>query len=173
MKKKLYCSPDRKLCGVCSGIADYYNIDPTIVRLVAVLIGLATQVLPALIVYFVIALVIPKAPDNYYQLYQNTSRRLTRSHDKKIAGVCGGLAEWFGIDPTIVRVIFLILIILFGYSLAFYIACIIVMPKGDEPSDQQYYTAPGGDPNAWQQNQNTYYQNPNDPYSGPNCGNNN
>ena len=33
------------------------------------------------------------------------TRKLTRStHDKKIAGVCGGLAEYFGVDSTLVRV---------------------------------------------------------------------
>lgn len=37
------------------------------------------------------------------------SRRLTRSHyDRKIAGVCGGVAEYFDIDPTIVRILFIL-----------------------------------------------------------------
>lgn len=40
------------------------------------------------------------------------AKRLYRSiKDKKIAGVCGGLAEYFNIDPTIIRVIFLILLL--------------------------------------------------------------
>jgi len=39
-------------------------------------------------------------------------KKLYRSRqDKKIAGVCGGLAEYFAIDPTIVRVIFFILLL--------------------------------------------------------------
>lgn len=39
-------------------------------------------------------------------------KKLYRSQtDKKIAGVCGGIAEYFDIDPTIVRVIFLILVL--------------------------------------------------------------
>ncbi|SCZ81566.1 PspC domain-containing protein [Pseudobutyrivibrio xylanivorans] len=33
MEKKLYKSRDRKVCGVCGGIAEYFDIDPTIVRL--------------------------------------------------------------------------------------------------------------------------------------------
>ena len=36
-------------------------------------------------------------------------RRLTRSADRKIGGVCGGLAEYFGIDPTLMRVGFVLL----------------------------------------------------------------
>lgn len=38
------------------------------------------------------------------------SKQLTKSvYDKKIAGVCGGIAEYFGIDPTMVRVAFVLL----------------------------------------------------------------
>ena len=37
------------------------------------------------------------------------SRRLTRSADRKIGGVCGGLAEYFEVDPTLVRVAFVLL----------------------------------------------------------------
>ena len=38
-------------------------------------------------------------------------RRLTRSADRKIGGVCGGIAEYFGVDPTIVRIGFIVLAI--------------------------------------------------------------
>jgi phage shock protein C len=43
-------------------------------------------------------------------------KRLYRSStDKKIAGVCGGLAEYFNIDPTIIRVIFVLLLLPGGF----------------------------------------------------------
>lgn len=56
---------------------------------------------------------------------------LTRSNDNKwIAGVCGGIAETFGIDPTIVRVVFAIVtLISFGVGIAIYIALAIIMPR--------------------------------------------
>ncbi len=38
-------------------------------------------------------------------------RRLTRGADRKIGGVCGGIAEYFGVDPTIVRIAFIVLTI--------------------------------------------------------------
>ena len=65
-----------------------------------------------------------------------TTRRLTRSRNKMIAGVCGGLAEYFGLDPTIVRVAYVLLSIL---SVAFpgilaYIILMIVMPAPDAPA---------------------------------------
>ena len=63
MTKKLYRSrTDRKIAGVCGGIAEYFNIDATLVRLLfvaAVIFGTA-----GIWVYVVCALVIPEAPDN-------------------------------------------------------------------------------------------------------------
>lgn len=58
---------------------------------------------------------------------------LKRSNNKMLAGVCGGIAEWLGWDPTIVRVGYVLLSIL---SAAFpgilvYIILWIIMPKAD------------------------------------------
>lgn len=58
---------------------------------------------------------------------------LKRSNNKMIAGVCGGIAEWLGWDPTIVRVGYVLLSI---FSAAFpgilvYIILWVVMPKAD------------------------------------------
>ena len=60
-------------------------------------------------------------------------RKLTRSKDKMIAGVCGGIAEYFQIDPTLVRVLYVLVSIL---SAAFpgilaYIILMFVMPPPD------------------------------------------
>ncbi len=60
---------------------------------------------------------------------------LKRSYNKIIAGVCGGLAEWLGWDPTVVRVGYVVLSVL---SAAFpgilvYIILWIVMPPPDSP----------------------------------------
>ena len=56
-------------------------------------------------------------------------RRLTKSSNKVISGVCAGLAEFFSIDPTIVRVIWAILFFCCGIGLLAYIICAIVMPS--------------------------------------------
>jgi phage shock protein PspC (stress-responsive transcriptional regulator) len=57
--------------------------------------------------------------------------RLRRSQDKIIAGVCGGIAEWVGWDPTLVRVLY---VVVSALSVAFpgilaYVVLWIVMPK--------------------------------------------
>ena len=49
--------------------------------------------------------------------------------DKKVAGVCGGFAEYFGIDSTIVRIILLVLLLCYGVGLMAYLICWLVMPK--------------------------------------------
>ena len=58
-------------------------------------------------------------------------KRLTRNTDDKIiAGVCSGIADYFGYDPTLIRVITVLLACTFGGGLlAYIIAWIIVPPK--------------------------------------------
>jgi phage shock protein PspC (stress-responsive transcriptional regulator) len=60
-KKKLYKSNNRILCGVCAGIADFFGIDPTIVRLLTVLLSLGGIGL-GIIVYIIAAVIMPDQP---------------------------------------------------------------------------------------------------------------
>ncbi len=45
------------------------------------------------------------------------ARRIYRSRDRKIGGVCGGFAEYFNIDPTIIRLIWAIAVLVYGTGL--------------------------------------------------------
>ena len=56
-------------------------------------------------------------------------KKLVRSANKKIAGVCGGLAEFFSLDPSIVRIVWLLCILLGGTGLLAYLIMWIVMPE--------------------------------------------
>lgn len=59
-------------------------------------------------------------------------RRLYRSRtDRKIAGVCGGLAQYLNVDPTVVRIIFLILLFIGGGGLLIYLIIWICAPNED------------------------------------------
>lgn len=61
MKKRLYKNHmDKKLCGVCSGIAKYFDLDPTIVRLALVLFCLLGG--SGILAYIICAIVIPDEP---------------------------------------------------------------------------------------------------------------
>ena len=57
------------------------------------------------------------------------SKRLMRSKDKKIAGVCAGLGDYFDLDPTIVRILFVVIFFAGGASLLAYLIMWIVMPE--------------------------------------------
>jgi phage shock protein C len=57
------------------------------------------------------------------------ARKLYRSRtDRKLAGVCGGLAEYFGLDATFIRVLFIVLAVFGGAGLVLYVAMWIVVP---------------------------------------------
>lgn len=58
-KRLVKSNSNRVICGVCGGIAEYFNIDPTIVRVGAVVLGAVYG--SGLLIYFVSALVMPEA----------------------------------------------------------------------------------------------------------------
>jgi phage shock protein PspC (stress-responsive transcriptional regulator) len=61
------------------------------------------------------------------------SKKLYRSRtDRKVAGVCAGLAEYIGIDPTLMRVIFVLATLAGGPGLLVYIVLAMVMPEQDK-----------------------------------------
>ncbi|NLX62456.1 MAG: PspC domain-containing protein [Tissierellia bacterium] len=63
----------------------------------------------------------------YKKLYKSNK-------DKQIAGVCGGIAEYFNIDPTIVRLIWAFISLAYGAGILAYLICAIIIP--DRPMDE-------------------------------------
>ena len=62
MQKKLFRSKsDQKISGVLGGIAEYFKVDSTLVRVGFVLLALVTTVLPCIIAYFIMAWIVPEA----------------------------------------------------------------------------------------------------------------
>lgn len=59
--KKLYRTRNKKICGVCGGIANYFDLDPTIIRLLWIIFGIISCA-TGVIAYFICALVIPEEP---------------------------------------------------------------------------------------------------------------
>ncbi len=61
--RKLYLSKtDSKIFGVCGGIGQTYDIDPTLVRLVVVFLAFATAIAPVVLTYLIAWLIVPKEP---------------------------------------------------------------------------------------------------------------
>jgi phage shock protein C len=58
------------------------------------------------------------------------TRKLYRSRsNRQIAGVCGGLAEYFNMDATLLRVLFIVLAVLGGSGIVLYLAMWIIVPR--------------------------------------------
>jgi phage shock protein C len=63
MAKRLYKSQNKKLCGICGGIADYFDIDPTFIRLIWV-VATCVSAGAGIIAYIVCAFIIPDRPSS-------------------------------------------------------------------------------------------------------------
>ena len=73
-------------------------------------------------------------------------KRITRSKNKMLAGVCAGLAEYFNIDPVLMRVAFALVGLFGGIGVPLYIILWIVMPEADAASPAS--VAPAATPAA-------------------------
>jgi phage shock protein C len=60
MMKKLFRSSNRVLAGVCGGIAEYFDIDPTVVRVVYAILSLFSVAFPGLLLYIILVIIIPE-----------------------------------------------------------------------------------------------------------------
>ncbi len=61
--KKLYRSTSqRMLAGVCGGLADYLGVDPTLIRVIYVLLSIFTAAFPGILVYIILIFIIPNDP---------------------------------------------------------------------------------------------------------------
>ena len=66
MQKKLYRSNENSwLGGVCGGLGEFFNIDPTLIRVVYVVLAIFSAGFPGLLIYIILCVVIPKAPEGY------------------------------------------------------------------------------------------------------------
>ena len=57
--KKLYRSPNRILAGVCGGIAEYFDVDPTLIRVIYLVLSLFSAAFPGVLLYLILMIMIP------------------------------------------------------------------------------------------------------------------
>ena len=128
MKRLYRCRWDRKISGVCGGLGQYINVDPSILRLVTLILIPLTGFIVVPIVYLICSLVIPQGPKAYIQ---PKFRRLTKSRkDRVFSGICGGMAQYLRVNSNIVRVAFIIgCFISFGTLILIYIAALFILPN--------------------------------------------
>ena len=122
------------IAGVCAGLADYYGVDVVLVRLLFVILSIASAVIGGVIVYVAAWVIMPEGDD---QPAPAADKRVLRrsTTDKQVAGVCGGLAEYFQVDATVVRLFWVILSIfcgaVIGGVIAYALAWIIIPRSPD------------------------------------------
>ena len=131
-KRRLVRRPaEGKLGGVCAGLAEYFDADVALVRAAWVVLSIWPGAIVLGVIAYVAAWVLmprAEAPP------ATTSRpRLVRSQtDRRIAGVCGGLADYFDVDPTIVRLTWVVVSIVAGAVvfgvIAYVVAWFIIPP---------------------------------------------
>jgi phage shock protein PspC (stress-responsive transcriptional regulator) len=135
--KRLYRrSADGRIAGVCAGLAEYLDADVTLIRLLWVVLSIVPGgLIGGVIAYLAAWIIMPDATGPVVE--RPDARRLTRSvTDRKIAGVCGGLAEYFDLDATLVRVVCAILAIVPGsviLGILCYLVAWFIMPEGRAP----------------------------------------
>lgn len=123
---------DGKIAGVCAGLAEYLDVDVTLIRLAWVLLSIVPgMIIGGVIAYLLAWLVMPEGPQT--AIREPSGRRLFRSiSDRKVGGVCGGLAEYFDVDATPIRVLWVILSVLPGAiagGLVVYLLAWVVIPS--------------------------------------------
>jgi len=109
-QKRLYRDEQNKvLGGVCAGIANYLNLDPIIIRILWILLfGIS---------FFAYLLLWIAVPSTSVKEVGGIRKRLFRDLDKKvIGGVCAGMSKYFGVQVSIVRVLFLLPTILLIFN---------------------------------------------------------
>ena len=57
--KKLYRSPNRVIAGVCGGIAEYFDVDPTLIRVIYMILSLFSAAFPGFLLYIILMIMIP------------------------------------------------------------------------------------------------------------------
>ena len=118
---------DKKLGGVIGGLGRFLSIDPTILRLIAILVCIFTAIIPLLIAYIIAWALIPQGPPTYIKF---KCRRLYRSaKDKKVAGICGGIANLLSIDSTIIRLLIVVVMVFTGFLpilITYFIGALII-----------------------------------------------
>jgi len=128
MKRVYRSRQDRKIAGVCGGLGDYFDLDPVFFRLVF-LLSILVGGLGAL-AYLVMWIMVPA--------HEGTRRdahllRLSAT-DRRIGGVCGGLGEFFELDPLLVRVAFVVLAFVGGLGILLYVVLWLVIPGPGTPA---------------------------------------
>ena len=125
-----------KIAGVCAGIANYFNTDVTVVRLLWVILSIVPGIIiGGAIAYAAAWFLMPVA--TAAPTTEPVVKHLVRPvGDRTIAGVCAGVAQFLDIDATLVRLLWVILSIYPGAlvcGVLFYVVAWLIVPSEQGP----------------------------------------
>ena len=127
-KKKLYrSSNDMVLSGLCGGIGERFTIDPSFIRIITALLCIFTGFIPIIISYIIVWLLIPL---NNNPQHTNIKYIYRSKENNIIAGICAGIADFFSLKASTVRIMYTIICILTGIAplVIAYILAIFIVP---------------------------------------------
>jgi phage shock protein PspC (stress-responsive transcriptional regulator) len=132
IKRLTRSSAEGKIGGVCAGLADYFEVDVVLVRVAWLVLSVVPgAIIGGILAYLAAWIVMPEGAAGTPAV--GRGRRLTLSAtDKKIAGVCGGIAEYFDVDATAIRLLWVIVSILFAAVIGgviAYLAAWLIIPR--------------------------------------------
>jgi len=122
MKRLHRSMQERKIAGVCGGLGDYFGFDPVFFRLFFLFSILFGGL--GLIAYLALWLLVPEQEGTR----RDGVRLRLSGTERKIAGVCGGLGEYFELDPVLFRAAFVVLAFAGGLGILLYLALWLVVP---------------------------------------------
>ena len=132
-----------KIAGVCAGLADYFKTDVALVRAAWVVLSIWPGAIVLGVIAYIAAWVLMPRAEVGDGAPVSPQPRLVRSEtDRRIAGVCGGLADYFDVDTTIVRVAWVILSIVAGaviFGIVAYLIAWFIIPR---PPVQAWQASP-------------------------------
>ena len=136
--------------GVCAGLAEYFNIDRFIIRGITIIAAFTWW--PTIIVYIVLYFCLSDKKPTLSEIGENISESKVGRHfknvdyrkriyknlrDKKISGVCAGIADYLEISPLIVRAAALLSLFFGPFAIIAYIIAAIIMDSN--PDEAQLY----------------------------------
>ena len=120
---RLHRSTEKTIAGVCTGLAETFGVDPLLVKLIflfSIFFGGS-----GLLLYLILWIILPVQDRN--EIFPQ--KRLYRSRkDRFIAGVCGGLADYLEWDVSLIRIIFVSLLLTGGSGVLLYLILWLLLP---------------------------------------------
>ncbi len=138
--KKLYRDKKRKLLGgVLSGVAYYFGMDPLWLRLVFIVLFLGISYIKSIggslfIIYIILWIILPES--DTLEEEKKYKKMFRDPDDKVLGGVASGMAAYFGLDPIVFRLIFIVSLFFAGTGLILYIILWAIIPEAKTLTDK-------------------------------------